>query len=504
MLPAGLVLLAGVLGAAWWRIRSRQKAQGMPADSSFLESRLQPDSFFGASGGQNVDTAEQGSPAASSMMYSPSQLDAGGDVDPVAEADVYLAYGRDLQAEEILKEALRTDPQRIAIHCKLLDIYARRSDEKAFEVLAYEVYSMTKGMGPEWDGVCELGRELSPHNPLYQPGGIASGAGNASFGMQATQPQMLQSFSALATTRIDSTDETSDAPDVDLDFLLDDDPPTQAVASATPTAPEVEFSSTAADTSDNGLAFDDFSPPPPLPPVPPLPAGEKNSAYRVNQVDEHALEFEDFSAPAPAADFQPPAYPQSPPLDDNALAFDDFSAPPPLPPVPPLTAGEKNSAHRVNQVQPSPNAAPDDQGLEFDMNALAFDLDESAPPAPPAASQSAAASASSASSNDFSFDMLEFDMGDLSHSPSAASLSASQGFVGGAPTGPGDLLDMDMIGSEVVGSDEGDPLETKLSLAAEFLAIGDADAARSLAEEVLNEASGELKKKANKFLTDIA
>ena len=27
--------------------------------------------------------------------------------DPAAEADVYLAYGRDLQAEEILKEALR-------------------------------------------------------------------------------------------------------------------------------------------------------------------------------------------------------------------------------------------------------------------------------------------------------------------------------------------------------------------------------------------------------------
>ena len=34
-----------------------------------------------------------------------TQLDAG-DVDPVAEADVYLAYGRDLQAEEILRVKL--------------------------------------------------------------------------------------------------------------------------------------------------------------------------------------------------------------------------------------------------------------------------------------------------------------------------------------------------------------------------------------------------------------
>ena len=62
------------------------------------------------------------------MSYSLSQLDAIGDVDPVAEADVYLAYGRDLQAEEILKEALKTNPTRAAIHAKLAEIYAKRRD----------------------------------------------------------------------------------------------------------------------------------------------------------------------------------------------------------------------------------------------------------------------------------------------------------------------------------------------------------------------------------------
>jgi Tfp pilus assembly protein FimV len=53
------------------------------------------------------------------MTYSLSQLDAIGDVDPVAEADVYLAYGRDLQAEEILKEAMRSNPSasRSAASC---------------------------------------------------------------------------------------------------------------------------------------------------------------------------------------------------------------------------------------------------------------------------------------------------------------------------------------------------------------------------------------------------
>jgi pilus assembly protein FimV len=48
-----------------------------------------------------------------------------------------------------------------------------------------------------------------------------------------------------------------------------------------------------------------------------------------------------------------------------------------------------------------------------------------------------------------------------------------------------------------------DPLATKLALAEEFNAIGDPDGARSLAEEVLAEASGELKNRAQKLLAEI-
>src|SRR6059058_301440 len=108
------------------------------------------------------------------MTYSLSQLDAIGDVDPVAEADVYLAYGRDLQAEEILKEAMRTQPQRVAIHSKLLEIYAKRRDAKAFELISTEAYGITHGEGPEWEHICELGQELDPGNSLYRPGGQPS------------------------------------------------------------------------------------------------------------------------------------------------------------------------------------------------------------------------------------------------------------------------------------------------------------------------------------------
>jgi pilus assembly protein FimV len=53
------------------------------------------------------------------------------------------------------------------------------------------------------------------------------------------------------------------------------------------------------------------------------------------------------------------------------------------------------------------------------------------------------------------------------------------------------------------GLTEENPLDTKLSLAEEFRAIGDLEGARSLAEEVLAEASGALKTKADSFLAEL-
>ncbi|MBN8487879.1 MAG: hypothetical protein J0M20_09190, partial [Burkholderiales bacterium] len=161
----GLVALL----AGWGVMRLRRRGQDGTGETSFIESKLQPDSFFGASGGQRVDTRDGASSAAasSSLSYSLSQLDAIGDVDPVAEADVYLAYGRDLQAEEILKEALRTDPSRAAIRTKLLEVYAKRADAEAFMQQARQLHEMTGGQGEDWARAAELGRQLDPAEPLF-------------------------------------------------------------------------------------------------------------------------------------------------------------------------------------------------------------------------------------------------------------------------------------------------------------------------------------------------
>ena len=219
---AGLVLalLAG-LGVYRWRSRARTES----GETSFLESRLQPDSFFGASGGQRIDTRDA-SGASSSMSYSLSQLDAIGDVDPVAEADVYLAYGRDLQAEEILKEAMRSSPDRLAIRTKLLEVYAKRRDTKGYELLATQLFSLTKGEGDEWHKTQELGQQIDPDNPMYNPGGRPSAAlaGGAAAVVEplgaSTMPQsVLPSASNFALS--DADEARSSAPaDLDLDLDL--------------------------------------------------------------------------------------------------------------------------------------------------------------------------------------------------------------------------------------------------------------------------------------------
>ena len=92
------------------------------------------------------------------------------DVDPVAEAEVYIAYGRDGQAEEILKEAMSRDPAREDVQVKLAEVYATRRDAAGFGVVADSMYGLTGGGGENWMKVAALGYVLDPSNPLYEAG----------------------------------------------------------------------------------------------------------------------------------------------------------------------------------------------------------------------------------------------------------------------------------------------------------------------------------------------
>jgi pilus assembly protein FimV len=162
-LGGGAAGLLAVLGLGAFAIRRRRNAK---LENSLLGvTTTDTSSVFGTTGGRNVDTG------ASSLQTDFSQSGLGAidtdEVDPVAEADVYMAYGRDAQAEEILKEALQKDPNRQSVRVKLLDIYAARKDLKAFETTAGELYAATGGQGSEWDRACQLGLSIDPTNPIY-------------------------------------------------------------------------------------------------------------------------------------------------------------------------------------------------------------------------------------------------------------------------------------------------------------------------------------------------
>lgn len=228
LLAVGGGAILALLGFGAYRARRAKLDTG---ETSFLESRLQPDSFFGASGGQRIDTREAASGAPSSMSYSLSQLDAIGDVDPVAEADVYLAYGRDLQAEEILKEAMRSSPERMAIRTKLLEVYAKRRDTKGFELLATQLYALTGGRGEDWEKAQDLGLDIDPDNPLYQPGGSPESVPAGDSGLMSeplgasTMPQSVlptpTSFSEAPTEVLGNNTSEGTSEEIDFDLDLD-------------------------------------------------------------------------------------------------------------------------------------------------------------------------------------------------------------------------------------------------------------------------------------------
>jgi pilus assembly protein FimV len=134
-----------------------------------------------------------------------------GEVDPVAEAEIFLAYGRDAQAEELLKEALESSPKRHEIRLKLLQIYANRKDTKSFEKVAHDLQQATGGAGEIWNQAVALGYHVDPENSRYAAGESAAGA--------AVVAGAAAAASAAAENvdfNIGSEDSTTTSTDIDL------------------------------------------------------------------------------------------------------------------------------------------------------------------------------------------------------------------------------------------------------------------------------------------------
>ena len=175
----GLAAL-GLGGVLWWMMagggRRRKTGNTAMEDSIMTGGDVRPNTVIGAASGGSVNTGD------TSFLTDFSQAGLGTidthDVDPIAEAEVYMAYGRDAQAEEILKEAISKNPDRHEVYVKLLEIYAARRNTASFESVAGELFAAIGGKtSPLWDKACEMGRSIDPTNPLY--GGEQSSAAPA-------------------------------------------------------------------------------------------------------------------------------------------------------------------------------------------------------------------------------------------------------------------------------------------------------------------------------------
>lgn len=437
LLAGGGAVAALLLGLLAYRSRKRRAEALDRGLSPLAGAAAASHTVLGTPGGQQVDTS-------ASVLHTEfshgglAAIDADEGVDPVAEADVYIAYGRDAQAEEILQDALRTDPDRAAIALKLLEIYGRRKSVKQFDLVAADLYARTGGKGADWSRAAAMGRAIDPDNPLYRD--IEAGPMTAAEAPTEIPP--LGKSAALAATFAGGAGAPAGAAGAHAN---------QPAEAALPDAPRPSEESVLPLEFELGLgagtaapgAFGPAASPQPAPGAAPARhwAAEETVPALAFEVDFDASEVAQAQADLRAAatsglDFE---------LGGLGEAAGDGASEPAGTPAP---AGAK----------PAPAG--------FDFSRLDFDLELDAPAADDA-------------TPDPALPALEL--------PSVADAPAPHTMEPDA-TQPGDDWTESMVAAEELGAGS-EEAATKLELARVYDELGDRDGARELLEEVIREGS---------------
>jgi len=176
----GLLALSG-LGFVLWRKRQTKvdideiDTGSMFASSSEIilpkddvEEELIPPVF------DETPSYDVGTVGESSFLseFTPSDFDVfeteQAEVDPTSETDVYLAYGRYQQAEELMRHAIEESPDRDDFKLKLLEIFYASENGEAFEAFAKELSEQGKRTDYEfWAKVSEMGSEIISESSLF-------------------------------------------------------------------------------------------------------------------------------------------------------------------------------------------------------------------------------------------------------------------------------------------------------------------------------------------------
>ncbi len=524
LLLGGGGILALLLGWGGYKLYQRRSGQGAPTTTPALsEFGDGSNSVFGSAGGQSVDTSSSSQIQTDFSQSGLSSIDTDEGVDPVAEADVYMAYGRDAQAEEILLDALKTDPGRTGVHLKLLEIYAQRKNIKQFETTATELYSLTGGNGQDWEKAAALGRKVDPDSPLYRipaPGSSPSAAVPAAAVAAALGPQTVTGGPAAATGFIQAGDLRPKAPELarpnELMPMGGDDPLESPSQLKDTWALPGELNQYAS-LEDIERAASPSAPTTVLPAIP----------------DTSVLDFDlDLTAEVDTGTATPgtvSAGTQSVGALDFDLGFDQPSAPPAMGAT--LVAGDMFSssleATSTRQQRLTDDfSLPDPSDLDFEIssefgerqaNPVAeptVDVDLTATLAEEGLRFPADAATVDLERTSFDSSLLDFDF-ELDEKADE-NITATRPF---APAFNLSDIDLDLKKPVDAGTelpDAGPPTEppldldlqqevaTKLELARAYEEMGDKDGARELVEEVLREGSGRQKDDARAILARLS
>jgi pilus assembly protein FimV len=253
-LGAGVAVLALL---AFFGLRRKRSVE-----TEFQESILQASGSESAAASDSeivATAAGESSTSESSLLSEFAVSDMGsmrtdGEADPLAEADVYLAYGRFQQAEDLIADALEKDPQNEDLNLKMLEVYLAAQNQPGFDGHAELILARLENSDdPLWQKVAEMGREISPENPIYQAGGEAAGVAaeaDVDLGESDTEEAGLDFDIDLS---LDADKETSEDKPDSVEFT----PPEETAEVAEPKL-DIDMDSVEPDTikQENTLDFD--------------------------------------------------------------------------------------------------------------------------------------------------------------------------------------------------------------------------------------------------------
>lgn len=422
------------------------------------------------------------------------------EIDPIAEAEVYLAYGKEAQAEEILRDALAKSPDREDVLLKLLEIYHGRKDIATFEASARNLQTAVGGdtSNASWIKAAEMGRDIDPNNPLYAMAEVA--ADMAAMEMESTE-------TAAVPEPISELD--IEIPEMEsLEMPSESEP----VAEAAPEAP--------ASVLPMGLDFE-FSME--------MPGEETPAAEPEPQALNEEMPSLDFPSEMATTPEMPEASGMEASLElpeAGGEAVDELGLPPlDLPEPAPeamLEAAEAEAASELPDLDfggmEEESAAPAaeapasaEEAALPDLDFGGLDLELGAPAAEAEAAQEVQAAAEEEELPDLDIGALDF----AAEEPEQESVAAEA-------AGPADLgmelsdLEMTMEQAQDAMSDEAIDIQapmseseelsaevnTKLDLARAYIEMGDKEGAREILEEVLKEGSGQQIEDAQKLMAE--